>query len=164
MKLSHTVMQKIDQVIIVGNNRDFTSRIKSSIESSGMAEQVKTALNGGHAFLVLDHLHLGKKLKESKVLVLLDMDTPIVDGWDFLKDYSNAARLEKENIVIVILNDHLTNEEKTKASKMGANYFLFSSFTVNALNYIVQKHFFNSTVRKIRKCYETFRPLRLGAA
>ncbi|MBO9703022.1 MAG: response regulator [Sporocytophaga sp.] len=157
-------MQKIDQVIIVGKNSDFTSRIKSSIESSGMADQVKMALNGGHAFLFLDHLHLGRKLKESKVLVLLDMDTPIVDGWDFLKDYAHASRLEKENVIIVILNEHLSNEEKSRASKMGANYFLFSSFTINALTYIVQKHFFNSTVRKIRNCYETFRPLRLGAA
>jgi DNA-binding response OmpR family regulator len=120
-------MKKMIQVILVNHNPDIKREVETSIEASGIACNIKTVLNGGHALLHLFQLHLHNRLSENQVLIILNLNTPIVDGLEFLKEFRTVRDFKKENISIAVLDNDLTLMQKTKAENLGACNFLSSA-------------------------------------
>lgn len=56
-------------------------------------------------------LHLENNLPE---IILLDLEMPIMDGWDFLKEIDN---LHIENTDIYIVSSSISEEDKEKAKE-----------------------------------------------
>lgn len=65
----------------------------------------KVALNGAHAYLHLDHLHLSGKFHDLEVILLLNMHTPLADGFEFLNLYKENSSLPKKQIRILVKNE-----------------------------------------------------------
>lgn len=130
-------MEKMIQVILVEHNPASQKEIEKNIREAGITNQVKIALNGGHALLYLDHLHLTDKVKDNQVIILLNLDTPLVDGLSFLKDYQASKNFKKENIQIAVIDDNLSADKKAKAESMGVSCFLSPDISAPALNNLV---------------------------
>ena len=120
-------MKKMIQVILVNHNPEIKKEIEKSIVDSGIPCQIKNVLNGGHALLHLFHLHLHDKVNEAPILILLNLNTPIVDGLEFLKEYRTLRDFKKENICIAIIDNDLTSIQKAKAESLGCPNFLSAS-------------------------------------
>jgi CheY-like chemotaxis protein len=120
-------MKKMIQVILVNHIPEIKKEIEKSISDSGISCQVKNVLNGGHALLHLFHLHLNNKVNESPILILLNLNTPIVDGLEFLKEYRTLRDFKKENICVAIIDNELTSFQKEKAESLGFSNFLSTS-------------------------------------
>jgi len=117
-------MKKVIQVMLVNNNSYQNAEIEKSIKSAGITNDVKMAVNGGHGILHLHHLQLSEKINEGVVLVLLNLNTPMVDGFEFLNQFKYSRDLRKENIVIVVLDKNLPEDQKAKAEKLGITHFV----------------------------------------
>jgi DNA-binding NtrC family response regulator len=137
-------MNKVNQVLLVDNDISSNSHRENLIKSSGLSEQVKVAVNGGHALLYLDHIS-HKLNNDSKIVILLNMDTPIANGFDFLNGYKVCKSINKDNILIIVMRDNLCTEKIEKTKGLGVCNFIESGFSIDTLNQIVDRHFLPSS-------------------
>lgn len=76
-------------------------------------------LNDGK--MALDYFEAQAKLpvEDQKIpkLVLLDINMPVVDGWDFLNTYEKKFRNFHPNTKIIVLTSSIDPQTATKASK-----------------------------------------------
>jgi DNA-binding NtrC family response regulator len=132
-------METIDHIVLVDNNVSRSSSIEKNIKDEGIAKNIKTTLNGGHALLYLEHI--SEKIQHSKVLVLLNVHTPMVNGFEFIESYKGTKNLKKNNIVIAVMKDNLSQEEIDKIKSLGISDFISSQILSDTLNPIIQANF-----------------------
>lgn len=50
-------------------------------------------------------------------LILLDINMPVMSGWDFMSEYEKLSPEQKARFVIVMLSSSLNHEDKEKAAR-----------------------------------------------
>jgi len=110
--------KKLNCVLLVdddeGNN--FLNRIV--IEDIGIADQIVTALNGKEAleFLTNKGQYIESKNNYPQPdLILLDINMPVMDGWEFLEAYEKLDSNQKGDIIIVMLTTSLNPDDRKTA-------------------------------------------------
>lgn len=133
-------MQNIDQVIIANQDQNKNDGIANMLRESGFKGIIKRAVNAGQALLYLDHLALVGKLYENKVLVLLNLNTPIITGLEFLSSFNDNKKIWKENVILIVLSDNLKSENVEKSKQKGVKDFLPFSFKMIDLEEITERY------------------------
>lgn len=129
-------MKKINQVIIVNHDSLQNRELEKTIGESGIASNIRIAVNGGHAFLHISQLHLNGKINDGPILVLLNLNTPMVNGFEFLNEFNETKDLKKETIQIVVIDQDLSAQQKARAQKLGISYFVSISCPADLLKLI----------------------------
>lgn len=148
-----TPMKTPVNILIVDNNHARNSEKERVIKENGISSEVRIAVNAGHALLYLDHIHLNRKIQDSNLVIILNMETPISDGYEFLNSYGHSSNLQKEKIHIIVVNENLCEEKQAKIKKLGVSDFIPDSFPVSAVKEIIEKRFSSSApvVKKAQK-------------
>ncbi len=89
-----------------------------TLEDAGVCEQIVEAYNGQEALGIFEEIVSNKKIKkEVPEVILLDLNMPVMGGWEF---YENLKEKYKEIICmtkIFILTSSLNPEDKLRAEK-----------------------------------------------
>jgi len=129
-------MNPLLQIMLVDDDRVFNSESTKIIRENGITNCVKTALNGGHAILLLDQIY--SDLRNKKLLILLDPQMPIMDGIEFLKHYSKCNHPFKKNISIAFMVTPETSDEVIdEAKSLGIYHFLNKPLSLTALKEVL---------------------------
>jgi CheY-like chemotaxis protein len=93
-----------------------------TLERMGIARQIHTALNGKEAIDLFNDYYTGTSALPD--LVLLDLDMPIMDGFQFLELFQKLRipNCEKVKIIIVTSSEDLKDIMRAKA--LGIEHFL----------------------------------------
>lgn len=67
-------------------------------------------------------------------LIFLDLDMPLMDGFQFVSVFNDMSLPNKDTIRIVILSSSDDLGDKVKASSLGVTDFLSKPLTIDALN------------------------------
>jgi len=139
--------RKLNCVLLVDD--DFATNFinKKLIQKTNITHHIQVALNGKEA---IDYLCKQGKFGSSAgefpqpQLILLDINMPIMDGWEFIEAYKNLDIENKEEIVVVMLSSSFNPADKSKAESI----FEISSFkqkpmSKDALYEIIEKVFPN---------------------
>lgn len=126
------------QFLLVNHNSLINKQIEDSLRKIGVNSSIKVALNGGHALMCLEHYHLCNKIKDSTLIVLLNLNTPMVDGLEFLKGFQDNKSFLKENIIIVGLNEGLSVEKKAVAEELGLKKYVNSELSESDFTEVFQ--------------------------
>ena len=114
-----------NQVLIVESSRQTISDIIEEFTLINYKPDFRIALNGGHALLHLKHLHLDNKIDAiNKILILLNIHTPISNGFEFLKSYMSDTTMNREKIEVIVFEDNLSDHEKEDVEKLGISTFI----------------------------------------
>ena len=139
-------------ILIVDNNHAKNSERERIIKENNISSEVKIAMNAGHALLYLDHIHLNKKIHDSHLVVILNMETPISNGYDFLNAYNHSSNLRKDRIHIIVVNENLCEEKQAKIKKHGVSDFIPDAFPANMVREFIESRFEESPgPRKVQK-------------
>jgi CheY-like chemotaxis protein len=118
---------------------------KMLIKKAGITDHIETALNGKQA---LDNLtNTGKYEKSDGIypqpmLILLDINMPVMDGWEFAEAFDKLDQSQKGKIIIVMLTSSLNPDDREKASTLPAiSDFQNKILTMEALISIMNKYF-----------------------
>lgn len=133
-------MNRIDHIILVENNHSRAVSALKMLEEAQIAESIKVAVNGEHALLCLDHLDLYMRIRGKKILVILNIDTPITNGIEFLDGYKKRKYPNKEDIMVVVSNN-TSPENIEKALGMGASDVINDPLSANDLSELINKFF-----------------------
>lgn len=104
-------MKKINLACLVEDDPVHIFLSKRYLEMSGYIENLMICENGKEAYDKLNAIFLaGEQLPE---LILLDLNMPVWDGWQFLKEFVKIPI--KKSITIYILTSSISQEDREKA-------------------------------------------------
>lgn len=78
---------------------------------------MKVAKNGQEGIEKLIELNQSLVSKDDVVVVFLDLNMPILDGWGFLKEYENHKDKLKFNTKIFVLSSSINPDDKARAEE-----------------------------------------------
>jgi CheY-like chemotaxis protein len=102
-----------------------------TLERMGYANQIDTALNGQEALSLFNEYYQGTR--QLPDLILLDINMPIMDGFEFLEAFRKLRlpRIEEVRVVIVTTSSHPNDLLRAKA--LGVKHYLTKPLTPELL-------------------------------
>ncbi len=132
----------VHQVVLVDNDLDGNARKIQKLNQIGFSNNIKVSVNAGIALLYLQQQN--ELLKDFTQLLIVNVDTPIMNGFEFLSELKNSKIVSTKNIMIAILSDNLTTSQMDKLKIMGIKHFIEEDFCVETLAKSVKKYFIKS--------------------
>ncbi len=93
-------MMKINKVYVIDDDKIYHFLLKSLLKQNGIDVESNFFVNGEDA---IDHIKNNHSRDMLPDLILLDVNMPIMDGWQFLDEFTKFANeLDKEPIIYMI--------------------------------------------------------------
>jgi CheY-like chemotaxis protein len=123
----------LEKILCVDDDPITLMLCKKVIIKANFSKEILFAQNGQEAIELLLQLQ-----KEQKTLlpelVFLDLNMPVMNGWDFLNEVSNSLTIDLLNTKVIILSSTIdpADYEKAKEYKF-VSHFLSKPITVDLL-------------------------------
>ena len=114
----------LDLILCVDDDPITLMLCKMVIAKSSFASEIITAQNGEEALNYFDDLklnNLGAEIKKYPSLVFLDLNMPVMDGWEFLDHFSKEEYTSAfKNTKVIVLSSTIdpNDIEKSKTYSM----------------------------------------------
>lgn len=107
--------------------------------NNGYAEHVYIALNGEEGLSKLKELYANN---QSVDIIFLDINMPVMDGFEFLEVYEELDKIIKSKIVICMLTSSLHEADIKKAEKFRSiDGYIEKALTKKKMDEIIAKYF-----------------------
>jgi CheY-like chemotaxis protein len=131
----------LEQILCVDDDPITLMLCKKVIEKASFSEEIITARNGEEALHFFNELKYSKsKIQKKPQLIFLDLNMPVMGGWEFLDHFSSIDYEEFNSINVVVLSSTINPEDLAKAKKYSAVIdFLSKPITKSMLEYLKNK-------------------------
>lgn len=103
-------MAKLKTILLVDDDHSTNFYHRLVLHEAGVAERIDVCVNGEAAIEYLtEALKEGAPLPE---IIFLDINMPVMDGWEFLKEYDQLPDTVKNNVNIVILTTSINPDDR----------------------------------------------------
>ena len=132
------MMEKLNQVLIIDDDEVNNLFCKIVIEHSGLFSDVHCCTNGPEA---LDYLESCIKYdKATPELILLDVNMPLMDGFEFLKEYTDRGLHEKLSCKVSMLSSsNLISDMKSALSNSFVIDYIVKPLSEDALHRVINR-------------------------
>jgi CheY-like chemotaxis protein len=127
----------LDLIMCVDDDPITLMLFKKVVQKASFAKEITNAMNGEEAIRYINSI----TVEETKPqLIFLDLNMPIMGGWEFLDLFNNSNYYHLNNTKVIILTSTIDPEDIRK-SKSYSNVieFLSKPITVEKLNYLKTK-------------------------
>lgn len=101
-------MNKVSTICIINDDDIFTFILKKSITKLNICDEVISFINGDEAIKEFE-----KPNSSIPNIILLDINMPVLNGWDFLTEFVKINIPFKVDIYLI--SAHISNEDLIKA-------------------------------------------------
>ena len=126
-------MKKIDVACIIDDDPIYIFGVKKLIEIANFCESFLIFRNGEEAIINLNKIiQSGEKIPE---VILLDLNMPIMDGWQFLDEF---VKIETPKLITVyIVSSSIDPRDKDRAKQYeNVSNFIVKPITIQSLKRI----------------------------
>lgn len=131
-------MDKLPCILLVDDDPINNFLNQRLLESLAVADQLLVALNGQEAFALLEQ-HCPDAA--CPALILLDVNMPVMNGFEFLFAYQQVPLAQKEAIVIIMLTTSVHAQDVEKGQQLHVADFLSKPLTKEKVDGLLKKHF-----------------------
>jgi CheY-like chemotaxis protein len=132
-------MGKLKEILLIDDSKGTNSLNKRLLKEMDVVEHISTALNGR---LALDYL-LSKNEQgnyPSPDIIFLDINMPIMDGYQFLKEFKSIEKEEDVKRIIVTLTTSISKENMEKTmGYSGVKGYQFKPLTKEKVNVVIEE-------------------------
>ncbi|PJJ07159.1 CheY-like chemotaxis protein [Flavobacterium sp. 1] len=127
----------LDLIMCVDDDPITLMLFKKIVEKASFAKEIVNAMNGEEAITFINAIAT-EDIKPQ--LIFLDLNMPVMGGWEFLDLFNNSHYYNSNNTKVIILTSTIDPED-IKKSKSYSNVieFLSKPITVEMLNYLTSK-------------------------
>jgi CheY-like chemotaxis protein len=114
------VAQKYKTVMLIDDNEIDNLINQKIIEASNICEHIFTHTGGKSAIEFLKNMEkiaTENDLKGLPEIIFLDIDMPLMDGFQFLDEFDNLSELTKTHCKIVMLTSSINPQDMSKSKK-----------------------------------------------
>jgi len=137
--------KKLNCVLLVDDSPTDNFIHKLVIEKAGITEHLEIALNGRKALdFLITKGNCGKPESSycQPELIFLDINMPVMDGWEFLVEYNKLDLNQKGEIIIIMLTTSFIPGDSIRAESILAGcYFQSKPLTIEMMIEIMKDHF-----------------------
>ena len=137
--------KRLNCILLVDDNESDNFIHKRVLERAGIADHIEIAMNGQEA---LDYIFPKRNMSNGESpyslpdIIFLDLNMPIMDGWEFLEEYNKIENIGNGKLVFIILTTSLNPADKRKAEKMLSHgCYQYKPLTLELIGEIMQLHF-----------------------
>lgn len=139
--------KRIQHVLLVDDSKATNFFNKMMIQKTDLVENISIAENGAEA---LNYFDVTTEPLDPPEIVFLDLNMPVMDGWEFLDNYNRLDYINKNSIIILMLGTNLLEEDQKKMDgyafiKGGSEKMLTKNFVTN----LVEEYCENKEMEKI---------------
>lgn len=134
-------MRKLDRILIIDDDEVNNFVCKQIIKKSGIQADVDTKSSADKGLdLLKEAIESGKN--EFPDLIFLDINMPVMNGWDFLEEYKKLLPQINKDIVLMMLSSSVYEHdiEKSKAYHEVSDY-IFKPLKTDKIKEICSKYF-----------------------
>ena len=133
----------LDQILCIDDDPITLMLCKKVITKASFSNEIITSQNGEEAlnyFDTLKHTNTESKFKKHPQLIFLDLNMPVMGGWEFLDHFNREAFSEFKNTKVIVLSSTIDPEdlERSKTYPMVID-FLSKPITLTMLEYLKSK-------------------------
>ena len=133
-------MKRLHTILLVDDDAPTLFLNKLVIEDLDCTDRVLPAENGRQAIDMLT-----EKIDDEFLcpdLILLDINMPIINGWEFMDKYQTLSAEQKAKIVVVMVTTSLNPDDRSRAESIeDIKDFVSKPLDEITLKDIIEKHF-----------------------
>ncbi len=131
----------LEQILCIDDDPITLMLCKKVISKSSFSHEVITAQNGEEALHHFNTLkYTNDKNKRKPELIFLDLNMPIMGGWEFLDHFTSPDYKEFNSAPVIVLSSTIDPEDLAKAKKYPIIIdFLSKPITQPMLEYLKKK-------------------------
>ena len=110
----------LDIILCVDDDPITLMLCKMVIKKSLFSNEIVTAKNGEEALIYfnkLKEINPEAELKKIPQLIFLDLNMPVMGGWEFLEHFNTTVYSEYNSIKVIILSSTIDPEDLIKSKK-----------------------------------------------
>lgn len=110
----------LDTILCVDDDPITLMLCKMVIKKSLFSNEIITAKNGEEAlnyFNKLKEMNSEGQLEKTPQLIFLDLNMPVMSGWEFLEHFNTTDYSEYHSIKVIILSSTIDPEDLVKSKK-----------------------------------------------
>ena len=132
-------MKRLTCILLIDDDEITNFVHESLIEDLHVTEQVLIAQNGREALELINHRQQANQ--ECIELIFLDINMPVMNGFEFLEAYQQLDTALQQSIVIVMLTSSLNPKDQQRVENTPAADYLNKPLTEENLKKVLEKHF-----------------------
>jgi CheY-like chemotaxis protein len=113
---------KLSSFLLVDDDLIATFLNKTLIKKLSICKDIETALNGQEALKKLNTIQAGQETFPT--LIFLDINMPIMDGFEFMEAFNRLNISLKEHITVVVLTSSENENDLIKMKNLGIKFML----------------------------------------
>ncbi|HEX8427721.1 response regulator [Hymenobacter sp.] len=133
-------MPKLSFILLVDDDSTTNFLNELMLRKLAVADQLLVALNGKEALDILLE-HCESPVSPCPLLVFLDINMPVMNGFEFLEAYAQLPWAKQRATVIVMLTTSLHARDTQRAKQLHVADFISKPLTPEKVTAIVKKHF-----------------------
>ncbi len=132
--------KKLNCVLLIDDDNINNFINERLIRKTNITDEIRIVLNGKEAidYLTARQLHERKKSPE---LILLDINMPVMDGFEFLEAYKRLELYDKESVIIVMLTTSANPSDTKRLDDSGVAGYINKPLTESKLKEVMDYYF-----------------------
>ncbi|HTF80359.1 MAG TPA: response regulator [Cytophagales bacterium] len=132
-------MDRLQSVLLIDDDEINNFLNKRLLHKLGIAHEVKVVMNGAEGIKYIEKIsNDGRQCPE---LILLDINMPVMNGFEFLEAYDKLSFENKEKVVLVVLTTSTNFDDMQMLKNLKAKELLNKPLTEEKIMYIVKDKF-----------------------
>jgi len=118
--------QNIELVCIIDDDAIYVNLVSKIIELKKLSKEILVFNNGKEAFDFFEERTTNNMMQEIPELILLDLNMPIMDGWEFLQEFTKLRPKIARPIELYVVSSSInpTDMERARAIQEVSDYIV----------------------------------------